>query len=83
MVYELRLIAFELVDKVGNVFIDDEQEAVLQDEKALEEAESNKIKKEEAITKLKEYKEQLDLELITKEQYDKFKFELALIIMGK
>ena len=82
-VYSEATIVFELVDKSGNIYIDDEQEAILQDKKALEEAESNKIEKGEAITKLKEYKELLDLELITQEQYDKFKSELAPIIMGK
>ena len=82
-VYSEATIVFELVDKSGNIYIDDEQEAILQDKKALEEAESNKIEKGAAITKLKEYKELLDLELITQEQYDKFKSELAPIIMGK
>ena len=39
--------------------------------------------KEEAISKLKESKELLDLEIITQEEYDKMKQELPPIIKGK
>ena len=39
--------------------------------------------KEEAISKLKESKELLDLEIITQDEYDKLKQELAPIIKGK
>lgn len=39
------------------------------------------MSREQAIAKLKEYKELLDLDLMSKEEYEKHKSELSLIIM--
>ena len=81
-VYSEAVIVFELIDSDGNTFIDEEQEDILKNEKEQEKSELRKITKEDALAKLKEYKEQLELELITQEQYDKYKSELAPKILG-
>ena len=54
-------------------------------EKALNEGEivSNIMTREQAIAKLKESKELLDLDLMTQEEYDKIRAELTPIITGK
>lgn len=54
-------------------------------EKALNEGEivSNMMTREQAIAKLKESKELLDLDLMTQEEYDKIRAELTPIITGK
>lgn len=44
--------------------------------------EKKEKEKENAITELKKYKEQLDLELITQEEYDQHKERLGKIIKG-
>ncbi|MDB9713736.1 hypothetical protein OAA74_03710 [Flavobacteriaceae bacterium] len=53
-------------------------------EQALEfkEIESSILSREEAIAKLKEAKDLLDLEMMSQEEYDKIKAELTPIIMG-
>ena len=81
-VYSEAVIVFELIDSDGNTFIDEKQEDILKNEKEQEKSELRKITKEDALAKLKEYKEQLELELITQEQYDKYKSELAPKILG-
>lgn len=43
---------------------------------------NRKMTREEAIAKLKESKELLDLEMMSQEEYDKLKAELSPIIMG-
>jgi hypothetical protein len=47
------------------------------------EIETTGINRDQAIAKLKESKDLLDLEMITKEEYDKIKEELTPIIMDK
>ncbi len=47
------------------------------------EIKSNILSREEAIAKLKEAKDLLDLEMMSQEEYDKIKAELTPIIMGK
>ena len=47
------------------------------------EIKSNILSREEAIAKLKEAKDLLDLEMMSQEDYDKIKAELTPIIMGK
>lgn len=47
-----------------------------------EERKVEEKKKEDAITELKKHKEQLDLELITQEEYDQHKERLGKIIKG-
>lgn len=81
-VYSEAIIVFELIDSDGNTYIDEKQEDILKNKKEQEESELRKITKEDALAKLKEYKEQLELELITQEQYDKYKSELAPKILG-
>ena len=39
--------------------------------------------KAEAVNKLKEYKELLDLQVVTQEEYDSLKDELSIIILGE
>ena len=81
-VYSEATIVFELVDKSGNIFIDKEQEAVVQENKAIKRVESNKIKKEEAINEVKQLKELLDSGILTQEEFDKKAAELKKIILG-
>ena len=59
--------------------------AIVEIENALKTGEivSNVLTREQAIAKLKESKELLDLELMTQEEYDKIRAELAPIITGK
>lgn len=45
--------------------------------------EKSKMTREEAIAKLKEAKELMDIEMISKEEFDALKKELAPIIMDK
>jgi hypothetical protein len=47
-----------------------------------EEIKSSILTREQAIAKLKEAKELLDLEMMSQEEYDKLKAELSPIIMG-
>ena len=81
-VYSEATIVFELVDKSGNIFIDKEQEVLVQEKKAIKEVESNKIKKENAVNEIKKFKELFDLGIITKEEYDKKALSLKKTLLG-
>ena len=62
-------MSFELIDSDGNTYIDEKQEDILKNKKEQEESELRKITKEDALAKLKEYKEQLELELAVVSRY--------------
>ena len=82
-VYSEATINFELVDNNGVVYVDEIEESKYKEIKLAEGDDLKKIERKEAIAKLKEYKELLDLEIITQEEYDKHKSELLDKINGK
>ena len=75
----LRMIVFDPNEMISNRTIYDFDRALETGEVINPKA---PLSKEQAIKKLKEFKELMDLELITKEEYDEHKKELTPLILG-